>query len=120
MILNIFLIAYLVAFILSIWFGSLFCQHLFQADAFANNLGFSKSLRAGLVKLQVRFTVGILDLIKKLYACFPLLSVDIFAIFQEENLSTMNTDPWYSTYHYSHPPLVERLSALDKAEKKTD
>ncbi|KMZ59601.1 CAAX prenyl protease 1 [Zostera marina] len=62
----------------------------FQADAFANNLGFSKSLRAGLVKLQ------------------------------EENLSTMNTDPWYSTYHYSHPPLVERLSALDKAEKKTD
>lgn len=73
-----------------------FCQNLvsrafeFQADAFANSLGYSKPLRAGLVKLQ------------------------------EENLSTMNTDPWYSTYHYSHPPLVERLAALDKAEKKTD
>ncbi|KAF8762872.1 hypothetical protein HU200_008976 [Digitaria exilis] len=33
--------------------------------------------------------------------------------FQEENLSTMNTDPWYSAYHYSHPPLVERLQALE-------
>lgn len=31
----------------------------------------------------------------------------------------MNTDPWYSAYHYSHPPLVERLQALDDVEKKT-
>ena len=38
---------------------------------------------------------------------------------QEENLSAMNTDPWYSAYHYSHPPLVERLQALDDVEKKT-
>lgn len=37
---------------------------------------------------------------------------------QEENLSAMNTDPWYSAYHYSHPPLVERLQALDDVEKK--
>ncbi|KAG9455291.1 hypothetical protein H6P81_008195 [Aristolochia fimbriata] len=62
----------------------------FQADAFAKNLGYVKELRAGLVKLQ------------------------------EENLSAMNTDPWYSAYHYSHPPLVERLTALDGSEKKTD
>ncbi|GAA0145273.1 metalloprotease [Lithospermum erythrorhizon] len=62
----------------------------FQADAFAKKLGYASSLRAGLVKLQ------------------------------EENLSAMNTDPWYSAYHYSHPPLVERLAAIDESEKKTD
>ncbi|CDP08773.1 unnamed protein product [Coffea canephora] len=62
----------------------------FQADAFAKKLGYSLALRAGLVKLQ------------------------------EENLSAMNTDPWYSAYHYSHPPLVERLAALDEPDKKAD
>ncbi|GKU96789.1 hypothetical protein SLEP1_g9982 [Rubroshorea leprosula] len=62
----------------------------FQADAFAKKLGYSSPLRAALVKLQ------------------------------EENLSAMNTDPWYSAYHYSHPPLVERLAALDESGKKTD
>jgi len=40
--------------------------------------------------------------------------------FQEENLSAMNTDPWFSAYHYSHPPLVERLAALDEPDKKKD
>ncbi|KAL9264374.1 CAAX prenyl protease 1-like protein [Drosera capensis] len=62
----------------------------FQADAFAKKLGYAQELRSGLVKLQ------------------------------EENLATMNTDPWYSTYHYSHPPLVERLAAMDKPDKKSD
>ncbi|GFZ16919.1 peptidase family M48 family protein [Actinidia rufa] len=62
----------------------------FQADAFAKKLGYGVPLRAGLVKLQ------------------------------EENLSAMNTDPWYSTYHYSHPPLVERLAAIDEPDKKQD
>ncbi|OMP00337.1 Peptidase M48 [Corchorus olitorius] len=62
----------------------------FQADAFAKKLGYGSALRAGLVKLQ------------------------------EENLSAMNTDPWYSAYHYSHPPLVERLAAIDEPDKKED
>ncbi|CAN4108983.1 unnamed protein product [Withania somnifera] len=62
----------------------------FQADAFAKKLGYAAPLRAGLVKLQ------------------------------EENLSAMNTDPWYSAYHYSHPPLVERLAAIDEFDKKTE
>ncbi|KAJ8748845.1 hypothetical protein K2173_013276 [Erythroxylum novogranatense] len=62
----------------------------FEADAFAKKLNYTTSLRAALVKLQ------------------------------EENLSAMNTDPWYSAYHYSHPPLVERLAALDELEKKTE
>lgn len=43
-----------------------------------------------------------------------------FYCFQEENLSAMNIDPWYSAYHHSHPPLVERLAAIDESEKKTD
>ncbi|KAG5626680.1 hypothetical protein H5410_011898 [Solanum commersonii] len=62
----------------------------FQADAFAKKLGYAAPLRAGLV------------------------------ILQEENLSAMNTDPWYSAYHYSHPPLVERLAAIDESDKKTE
>uniref|UniRef100_A0A0C9QWP0 CAAX prenyl protease n=1 Tax=Wollemia nobilis TaxID=56998 RepID=A0A0C9QWP0_9CONI len=62
----------------------------FQADAFAKALGYGAPLRAGLIKLQ------------------------------EENLSAMNTDPWYSAYHYSHPPLVERLAALDESDKKEE
>ncbi|WVZ04585.1 hypothetical protein V8G54_017931 [Vigna mungo] len=62
----------------------------FQADAFAKKLGYASELRSGLVKLQ------------------------------EENLSAMNTDPWFSAYHYSHPPLVERLAALDEPDKKED
>ncbi|XP_073140079.1 CAAX prenyl protease 1 homolog [Henckelia pumila] len=62
----------------------------FQADSFAKKLGYAAPLRAALVKLQ------------------------------EENLSAMNTDPWYSAYHYSHPPLVERLAAIDKTDKKED
>ena len=60
----------------------------FEADAFARNLGYTEQLKSGLIKLQ------------------------------KKNLSTMNPDPWYSTYHYSHPPLVERLAALDAAAAK--
>ncbi|TQD74054.1 hypothetical protein C1H46_040410 [Malus baccata] len=54
------------------------------------SFGYSSALRPGLVKLQ------------------------------EQNLSAMNTDSWYSAYHYSHPPLVERLAAIDKPEKEAD
>lgn len=45
-----------------------------------------------------------------------------FVPIQEENLSAMNTDPWYSAYHYSHPPLVERLAAIEEPDtaKKED
>jgi STE24 endopeptidase len=33
-----------------------------------------------------------------------------------ENLGAMCPDPWYSAYHYSHPPLVERLSAMTRLD----
>lgn len=59
-----------------------------------------------------------------LYLIFKIFSLQYYtynvSVVQEENLSAMNTDPWYSAYHYSHPPLVERLAALDKSDKKAD
>jgi STE24 endopeptidase len=60
----------------------------FQADAFAKDLGYKDLLRQGLIKLQT------------------------------ENLSDMNPDPWYSIYNYSHPPLVERLRAMEGEKQK--
>lgn len=60
----------------------------YQADAFAIKLGYAKLLRGALIKLQI------------------------------ENKSNMNPDPWYSARHYSHPPMVERIAAIDNAVKK--
>lgn len=61
----------------------------FEADEFSANLGMSQKLQSGLCKIHL------------------------------ENLGAMCPDPWYSTYHYSHPPLVERLSAMMRLDKKT-
>merc|ERR1712224_1071969 len=54
----------------------------FQADSFAHRKGRSKALLSGLFQIH------------------------------EENKGDLNPDPWYSWYHFSHPPLVERLRAL--------
>lgn len=62
----------------------------FAADSFSVDLGMSKKLQTGLCKISL------------------------------ENLGAMCPDPWYATYHYSHPPLVERLSAMMKLDKKSD
>ncbi|KAG6610683.1 CAAX prenyl protease 1 [Phytophthora cinnamomi] len=61
----------------------------FQADAFAVDLGHDVPLKSGLTKLAI------------------------------ENLSNMNPDALYSAYHYSHPPLVERLNAITLRAKKS-
>ena len=42
-----------------------------------------------------------------------------------ENLDNLVPDKWYSSYHYSHPPLVERLRAIKgrvdpSSDKKSD
>lgn len=58
-------------------------RYEFQADAFARNLGYSEELAKSLIKLQV------------------------------QNLSTMDADSMYASYHFSHPILSERLKALD-------
>ena len=58
------------------------------ADAFAVELGHAGSLKQALV------------------------------ILDHKNRSSTNVDPWYSAYHHSHPPLVQRWGAIDEAEKK--
>lgn len=65
-------------------------KHEFQADSFAKKMGYADELASGLIKLNV------------------------------ENLGNMNPDPWYSTYHYSHPPLLERLKAVGAVAKKAN
>jgi STE24 endopeptidase len=32
----------------------------------------------------------------------------------QENLSNLRPHPWYSAWHYSHPPLAERLAGVDR------
>ncbi|MCJ1288128.1 hypothetical protein MMC26_007483 [Xylographa opegraphella] len=57
-------------------------KYEFQADEFSAKLGYSKELAKSLIKLQI------------------------------QNLSTMNADWLYASYHFSHPILPERLGAL--------
>ncbi|KAJ2719931.1 zinc metalloprotease [Coemansia sp. Benny D115] len=66
--------------------------HEFDADAFSKKLGYGDKLASALIKLQI------------------------------ENKSVMNPDPLYSAYHFSHPPLVERLNAINdpNVAPKTD
>ena len=61
----------------------------FEADGFAVKLGHHQSLCRALKKLDAK------------------------------NRSATNVDMLYSAYHYSHPPLVERLSAIDADAKKS-
>lgn len=58
----------------------------FQADAFAKSMHFAEKLKSALIKLN------------------------------QDNLGFPLTDWLYSAWHYSHPPLLERLKALDKTE----
>jgi len=60
----------------------------FGADEFSVNLGMSRDLQSGLCKIHL------------------------------ENLGAMNPDKLYSTYHYSHPPLVERLGRMMELDAK--
>ncbi|KAG7350859.1 peptidase family M48-domain containing protein [Nitzschia inconspicua] len=68
---------------------TIFSRHCeFAADEFSVKLGMSQMLQSGLCKIHL------------------------------ENLGAMCPDPWYSMYHYSHPPLVERLGAMMELDKK--
>jgi STE24 endopeptidase len=60
----------------------------YQADNFADGLGYRAELKSGLIKLN------------------------------KENLGNVNPDPLFSAWHHSHPSLMERLTALDKGAKK--
>jgi STE24 endopeptidase len=60
----------------------------FAADAFSKKLGKADALGRGLIKISI------------------------------ENLGNLVPDSLYSLYHFSHPPLVERLTALGVMDKK--
>eukprot|EP00419_Tripos_fusus_P011218 CAMPEP_0172663096 /NCGR_PEP_ID=MMETSP1074-20121228/5710_1 /TAXON_ID=2916 /ORGANISM="Ceratium fusus, Strain PA161109" /LENGTH=461 /DNA_ID=CAMNT_0013479043 /DNA_START=90 /DNA_END=1475 /DNA_ORIENTATION=+ len=60
----------------------------FQADGFAVSCGRARPLVTGLKTLS------------------------------KANKGDLNPDPWYSWYHHSHPPLVERLKPIMDAAKK--
>jgi STE24 endopeptidase len=61
---------------------------MLKPDEFAVKLGYTTELAKSLIKLQI------------------------------QNLSTMDADWMYASYHYSHPILSERLGALGWASAK--
>jgi STE24 endopeptidase len=63
--------------------------HEFEADRFASALGYNELLQSGLIKLHAK------------------------------NRSFVHPDWIYSTLHYSHPPLTERLAALKQLKSKS-
>ncbi|CAK7903832.1 CAAX prenyl protease 1 [[Candida] anglica] len=63
-------------------------KHEFEADAYAKKCGYSEDLARSLIKLL------------------------------SKNLSTMDADWLYSSYHHSHPILAERLGAIGYISKE--
>ncbi|XP_042239975.1 CAAX prenyl protease 1 homolog isoform X1 [Homarus americanus] len=60
----------------------------FQADDFATKLGHARNLKSALIKLN------------------------------EDNLGFPVYDPLYSAWHHSHPPILERIRALEEKKKE--
>ena len=61
----------------------------FQADRYACRQGYAADLRRALVAISV------------------------------QNLGDLTPDWLYSLWHHTHPPIVERLAAIDAQAKKT-
>ncbi|OEH77184.1 CAAX prenyl protease 1 homolog [Cyclospora cayetanensis] len=81
--------------ILSVLSTLLSRKHEFEADAFACELSYGEKLKEALCAIHT------------------------------ENKASLDPDPWYSWWHYSHPPLLERVAAIDEiltkeAKKKED
>ncbi|KAJ3061263.1 CAAX prenyl protease 1 [Podochytrium sp. JEL0797] len=76
-------------FVAGFAFSHLSRVHEFEADQYAKKLGYAEELKSGLIKLN------------------------------KKNLGNLIPDPWFSAWNYSHPPMVERLSAID-GKKKTE
>jgi STE24 endopeptidase len=71
-----------VNFVLSLLTVKLSRYHEFQADSFAKKLDYASLLKSGLIKLLTK------------------------------NASNMDPDPVFSSFYFSHPPLLERISKL--------
>jgi STE24 endopeptidase len=79
----------------------------YEADDYANSLGYNQSLQRGLVKIHIE-----VKLLRRRTTCLIL--------FLHQNLGNLCVDKWYSAYHSSHPSLVERLQALVAKARKHD
>jgi len=76
-----------VSMILGILFNSISRKHEYEADRFAVSLSKPGALQEALKRLSVK------------------------------NLSNLTPHPWYVFIHYSHPALLQRLAAINKAGK---
>lgn len=59
-----------------------------EADVYAVRMGYGEELKSGLIKIHA------------------------------ENMSNLCPDKWFSTYHHSHPTLMERIELIDNEMKK--
>ncbi len=75
-----------VSMVLGIFFNSISRKHEYEADRFAVSLSQPGALQKALKQLSVK------------------------------NLSNLTPHPWYVFIHYSHPALLQRLAAIDRAE----
>jgi len=75
-----------VSMVLGIMFNAISRKHEYEADRFAVSLSQPGALQKALKQLSVK------------------------------NLSNLTPHPWYVFIHYSHPALLQRLAAIDKAE----
>jgi len=75
-----------VSMVLGIIFNSISRKHEYEADRFAVSLSQPGALQQALKRLSVK------------------------------NLSNLTPHPWYAYIHYSHPALLQRLAAIDKAQ----
>jgi STE24 endopeptidase len=73
-----------VSLVLSLFSNFISRKHEFQADEFATNTYNGEALQNALKKLSV------------------------------DSLSNLKPHKWYVFFHYSHPPLLQRLKAIDK------
>jgi len=64
-------------------------MHEFQADRFSFDLGYGDQLQSALVNIH------------------------------KQNLGVLTPDKWYAWFHYTHPPLVERLRAIKSSTDPT-
>jgi len=74
--------------VLGFFMNSLSRRNEFEADTYATKLGYPSQLKTGLIKIH------------------------------KENKSTLVPDHLYCTYHYTHPPLMERLKGIDKSKNE--
>ena len=106
-------------------------QGLFDAFYMENRSVYGGLIFFGMLYSPLGFFVGIFF---KMYSRKNEYEADQFAIqatgdsqplimalkkLSVENLSNLIPHPWYVFFHYTHPPVLERIKVLSKNEKKT-